>query len=124
MTRVYPPFLSLNRGAISSTSFFTIFGWKVFDNSLRAARSCFLAVVTSLSANEDNDFALASVVLIFPWSIRAVASDLYNASLKRFFVPNFLLVPRLIPLEVMQSIHYHCAMPHITDCYFISVHFI
>ena len=43
-----------------------------------------------------SDFALADVVLILPWSTRAVASDLYKALLKCLSLPSFLFLPRRI----------------------------
>ena len=68
-------------GAILVKSFLTALSPICYCKRRLDARVCFLAMVTILSKWPERDLALASVVFIFPFSIRAVANDLYNAFL-------------------------------------------
>jgi len=78
---VYPPFLSLNLTAKSSTIFLTTLSVKNLLKNLLEARFPAFALVIFFSTKEDISLALASVVLIFSFNIKAEAKDFKRALL-------------------------------------------
>src|ERR1035437_7230681 len=93
-TLVYPPFLSIYFGAITSKSFFTSFPLlESLAAMVRRPAGVFaLAWVINFSTKGLNSLALGSVVFIFSRTIKLSAKELSNARFCVLSLPNFLVL--------------------------------